>query len=112
MKKHVIALRSSVLERQGVGCSELPAGGRPPTEARLCISDTPAKIGCTAPAYEVALMYASTEVSKGVVLAVARSATLFLGRIPATASRLGGDSAGLDGCICGRRTGEETLDGS
>ena len=43
-------------------------GGRPPTEASDCISDTHAKIGPTTPAYDVALKYAPKELSRDVVL--------------------------------------------
>lgn len=56
-------------------------GGRPPTEASDCISDTHAKIGLTTPAYDVALMYAPTELGRPEVLAVSRSSASFLGRI-------------------------------
>ena len=48
-------------------------GGRPPTEARDCISDAHAKIGSTTPAFDVALAYVSTELCRGAVLAVSRS---------------------------------------
>lgn len=57
-------------------------------------------------------MYASAELGRGVLLAVAGSGASFLGRISAAASRLSGDSAGIDSCVCGRGTGEQTLGGS